>query len=429
MKITMSSSPPNNLIQIEKFLNLPRKTKFKFDSKRDCYKFFRKTTWNLHYKKLSREDRGKVLRYLKFISGYSVSHTKRLVLKAITGKLFDPKTTRNKTSFQRKYSDEDVKLFAEFDGLANYPNGFALQENFRRMYENFKNESFKHLAGISHGQIYNLRKTTLYRKITSKYKHTEAVSQNKIGVREKPDPKGRPGFIRVDSVHGGDKDNEKGVYYINLVDEITQSEIVICVKGISERFLSEVWDEILVSFPFVVINFHSDNGSEFVNKVVADILNRLHIRQTKSRPRKHNDNGLVESKNGWVIRKHFGYIFVHRECAPLINEFLDKYFNRFLNYHRPCAFPTRKILPNGKVKITYKKEDYKTPYEKLKEIDPKGKYLQKGLTYDKLDKDAYNISDFDFLKVMKEEYRKMLRKIRQKTDKLLLAQNPSSVSS
>ena len=43
----------------------------------------------------------------------------------------------------------------------------------------------------------------------------------KIGERTKPINNGQPGFLRVDSVHQGDKDGEKGVYHINLVDEVT----------------------------------------------------------------------------------------------------------------------------------------------------------------------------------------------------------------
>jgi transposase InsO family protein len=59
----------------------------------------------------------------------------------------------------------------------------------------------------------------------------------------------------------------------------------------------------LRQFPFRILGFHSDNGSEFINHVVAELLNKLLIEQTKSRPRRCNDNALVECKNGAVIRK------------------------------------------------------------------------------------------------------------------------------
>jgi len=418
----MYSSPPKSLTQVESFLKLEN-CKFESSNKKEVYKFIRQTVREIKYRNLSKARKSSVLRYLSKLLGYSHIQIKRLVKKAVRGNLRDPKTTKNKNSFQRKFTNEDIKLLAEFDDVANYPNGFALIASFVRMFVEFKDTRFERLSKISHGHIYNLRKTNFYQKVTLKFQHTKPVSENLIGIREKPFPDFKPGYIRVDSVHGGEKDGVKGVYYINLVDEITQTEIVVCVRGISERFLGEVWNEILVSFPFRIINFHSDNGSEFINKIVAKILETLNIRQTKSRPRHSNDNGLVETKNGWIVRKHFGYMYVHEECAPIINSFLDKYFNCFLNYHRPCAFPKTVQFGNGKVKIVYNKEDYKTPYCKLKEIDPKGEYLQEGLTYDILDKIAMVYSDFEYLKIMKEAQKKMLREIRQKTNEKMLTEN------
>ena len=69
----------------------------------------------------------------------------------------------------------------------------------------------------------------------------------------------------------------------NLVDQVTQYEFVGAVEAISERFLVPVLEGLLGLFPFVVIGFHADNGSEYINHTVAALLNRLHIREfTKS---------------------------------------------------------------------------------------------------------------------------------------------------
>jgi hypothetical protein len=43
-----------------------------------------------------------------------------------------------------------------------------------------------------------------------------------IGERRKPDPRGRPWFLRVDAVRQGDWEGVKGVYRINAVDAETQ---------------------------------------------------------------------------------------------------------------------------------------------------------------------------------------------------------------
>ncbi|EQD55701.1 integrase, catalytic region, partial [mine drainage metagenome] len=82
-----------------------------------------------------------------------------------------------------------------------------------------------------------------------------------IGERRAPTPNNRPGYLRVDSVHQGDQDGLKGVYPINAVDSVTQYEGVATCERISEAFLIPVLEALLLSFPFVILGFHSDNGS------------------------------------------------------------------------------------------------------------------------------------------------------------------------
>ena len=135
---------------------------------------------------------------------------------------------------------------------------------------------------------------------------------------------GQPGYLRVDTVHQGDRPGAKGVYHINAVDEVTQWQIVGATAHISEAWLEPVLAAMLRQFPFPIRGFHSDNGSEFINQTVARLLNKLPIEQTKSRPRHSNDNGLVETKNGAVIRKHMGYGYIHAEHAERIQAVLQR---------------------------------------------------------------------------------------------------------
>ena len=88
---------------------------------------------------------------------------------------------------------------------------------------------------------------------------------------------------------------------------VTQYEFVGAVQAISERFLVPVLEGLLGLFPFAVKGFHADNGSEYVNHRVAALLEKLRIEFTRSRPRRSNDNALVESKNGSVVRRHLGH--------------------------------------------------------------------------------------------------------------------------
>ena len=67
------------------------------------------------------------------------------------------------------------------------------------------------------------------------------------------------------------------------------------------------------------------NGSEYINKQVAKLLEKLLIEFTKSRARQTNDNALAESKNASIVRKYLGYSHIPQKWAPLINEFNQTY--------------------------------------------------------------------------------------------------------
>jgi hypothetical protein len=148
-----------------------------------------------------------------------------------------------------------------------------------------------------------------------------------IGERKKPSPNGQPGFLRIDIVHQGDGPEGKGIYHINAVDEVTQWEVVLATPYISEAWLMPLLESILQQFPFVILNFHSDNGSEFINKVVAERLEKLMIEQTKSRPRKSGDYGPVETKNAAIVRKHIGWGHIAPAHAAPINQFYTGFLN------------------------------------------------------------------------------------------------------
>lgn len=118
--------------------------------------------------------------------------------------------------------------------------------------------AYERLAKISVSHIYNLRNSMTYKRRRVVFNNTNPT-KNKIGERRKPFPNNQPGYLRIDSVHQGDKDGEKGVYHINAVDEVTQLEVVSSVEKISENWLIPVLENIIETFPFVIINCHADN--------------------------------------------------------------------------------------------------------------------------------------------------------------------------
>ena len=159
------------------------------------------------------------------------------------------------------------------------------------------------------------------------------------------------------------------------------------------------------------MGFHSDNGTEYVNKVVAELLNKLLIEFTKSRARKSGDNGLVESKNGSIIRKTFGYMYIPQKFAGIMNAFNKEYLNYYLNYHRPCLFSSIKLDKKGKQIKKYKYEDVFTPYEKFKSLPEAELYLKGGVTFDDLDQKANMMSDGEAAKQMSIALEKLFKEI------------------
>jgi len=97
------------------------------------------------------------------------------------------------------------------------------------------------------------------------------------------------------------------VYHIHTIDEVTQRESLGCVERISEHYRVPVLGEFLAQYPFRILGFHADNGSEYINRVGAEILEKLQIQLTKSRAQHTNDQAFMEGKNGSVVRNQMGY--------------------------------------------------------------------------------------------------------------------------
>ena len=225
---------------------------------------------------------------------------------------------------------------------------------------------------------------------------------------EKPKTEGKPGYIRVDTVHRGDLDKVKGVYFMNLVDEVTQWEVVACVSNISEMFLEPLLESCLSLFPFRILGFHSDNGGEYINKMVARLLNKLSVDQTKSRSRRTNDNALVEGKNGAVVRKHFGHGHIPKKHATAIDRYLKEWLVPYLNFHRPCAFATDYIDAKGKIK---KKYETHLTFEKLAALPDVPQYLMPGVTLESLCRIEQEYDDIAFAELKEKERSKLFKSL------------------
>lgn len=345
---------------------------------------------------------GLLRRYVEKRTGRSRAQVTRLIARYVVHSEVKPAAQR-RHRFAGRFTRADIELLAEVDEAHERLSGPATKKILEREWAMYQDALYERLSTISPAHIYNLRRHGRYRERYRKYTGTRAV-QVAIGERRKPAPEGKPGYIRIDTVHQGDLDGVKGVYHINAVDEVTQWQVAGAVAAISQAFLGPVLQAILHQFPFDIHGFDSDNGSEFINESVAALLKRMLIAQTKSRPRTSNDNGLVECKNGAVICKHMGYGHIAQAHADNIDAFYQRSFNPYLNFHRPCGQPERVTDGRGKDKFVYRQ--YATPWQTLRQLElaaPRGLgFLKPGFSVASLNRIEQARSDTEAARKMQK---------------------------
>jgi len=406
--ITMDASRLNSIAQLQTLTKALAPVDLKSASIEERYQWIESVARKFRYDspKLTKGAKREIISSCVKMTGLTRTQIKRLLLEYKQYKRIMRKT-ENKHQFPRIYTTADVALLSKADNAALRLSGPAMVHTFKRMSELYQDTEYQRLANISVSHLYNLRDTRQYQSQALTISGTKSVVIP-IGRRQKPENQDQPGFLRVDSVHQGDLGKVKGVYYINLVDEVTQWEVTACVPEISEFFLLPVLLAALECFPFVILNFHSDNGSEYINKTVANLLKKLLIDQTKSRSRRTNDNALVEGKNV-IIRKHFGHGHIPRKHARAIDQYLQDWLNPYLNFHRPCAFATEQIDERGKIKKRY--DTYLTPFERLRSLPRATEYLRLGVSMESLSQIETAHDDIEFAKLKEKERSKLFRSL------------------
>jgi hypothetical protein len=407
----MDDSGRMSLEGMRAFLAASEAVQFAGQKREEIYSWVERTLKEQDYTRLRRPEKGLVRRYVGKMTGLSRAQVSRLI------RSYGDKGTVRAQPYQRhrfaaRYTVADIELLAYVDRMHSALSGPATQRILEREHSQYGQAAFQRLAGISVAQIYRFHKTAAYRKRNRSYQPTRPTPVS-IGERRRPDPRGRPGYLRVDTVHQGDQEGQKGLYHINAVDEVTQWQVVGAAPQISEAFLIPVLEAMLEQFPFRIHGFHSDNGSEFINHTVARLLNKLLIEQTKSRPRHSNDNGLVECKNGAVIRKHIGWGHIASQHAEAVDQFHRQYLNPYVNFHRPCGIAEMVRTSKGKLKRVYRR--WATPWEILRALPECASFLRPGVRVGVLDEQAAAQSDTEAARDLQEAKRQLWSKIRRRS--------------
>jgi hypothetical protein len=400
-----------SLEQIRALLDASQEMHFEGEGRAEIYAWVDGTLRQQDYSRQGRADKGLLRQFVAKMTGLSRAQMTRLIQRYSQGLAVTP-TAYRRRRFPRRYTSDDVTLLVELDQAHGTLSGPATRKILEREFQLFGHRQYQRLATISVAHLYNLRARSSYRRQGIAYQETRPTPVS-IGERRKPNPSGQPGYLRVDTVHQGDLDGVKGVYHINAVDEVTQWQVIGATPQLGEAWLIPVLEAMLAQFPFQIRGFHSDNGSEFINYSVAKLLNKLLVEQTKSRPRHSNDNGLAETKNGAVVRKHMGYNHIASQHAAPVATFYREHLNPYLNFHRPCGQPEIITDPKGKQKRIYRR--YATPCEVFQQLPDAAGYLRPGQTLKALALQSQQHSDTEAASRMQDAKRALFTSFHRQT--------------
>ena len=190
--------------RLQEFLDASAGIEFTGQSRSEVYAWVEKILVDQQYACQEKKQRGIIRQYLSKVSGLSLPQMTRLIRAyANTGKVVARRYRRHR--FHRVYTAADVALLVGVDNAHERLSGPATRHILKREYDEFGKREFVRLAKISVGHLYNLRNSAAYRKQAAVWEPTRPSAVS-IAERRRPDAQGRPGYLRVDTVHQGDWD-------------------------------------------------------------------------------------------------------------------------------------------------------------------------------------------------------------------------------
>lgn len=329
------------------------------------------------YRKGSKADRGRILDQVVETTGMGRSTARRL----LSGpRLPDPKDQIDKRSVKpRLYGDDARSLLEHVWMLMGMPCGkylvvmrdlwLPLMDEAGDLDKPFATEAARQeLGAMSAATVDRYLRPARERMRLKGISTTKAspLLRTSIKIRTVADEHDdRPGAIEADTVaHCGPTFIGEFARTLTLTDMVTGWTENASIRNNASRWITQTVEELQTRFPFPLISFDSDNGSEFINHHVAEWLQDRDIEQTRSRPYRKNDQATVESKNNHVVRKH---AFYWRYDSPAELALLNKLWplvSLRLNFFTPTRKPVDyTTATDGRRRRVY--DAPKTPWQRV----------------------------------------------------------------
>ena len=174
----------------------------------------------------------------------------------------------------------------------------------------------------------------------------------------------KPGSLQADLVfHSGESLEGFHLTTLCAIDVATGWIELEPVWGLGMNRVGGALHHISGRLPFTLQALHTDNGGEFINRGLIDWCKRQHVRFSRGRPYKKNDQAWVEQRNWQSVRRYVGY---ERYSSKAAYELLLKLYPLLclqMNFFRPV----RKLVSKERqgAKVTKRYDAPLTPFQRL----------------------------------------------------------------
>ena len=205
----MTDARAMSIDELKAFLSSSDVLTFKGNSREETYAWIERTLRSYRYCSRPRSEKGLIRSYMQKITGISGSQLTRLIGQFRRTRHVRVRTY-NRHCFPTKYTREDQLLLAELDNNNERLSGKATVAIFKREFTLFGKDEFQRLSEISVAHLYRLRQNSFYRNHALTIEKTKP-SSSQLGERRRPDPQGRPGYIRWHACrHGSSRRSQRG---------------------------------------------------------------------------------------------------------------------------------------------------------------------------------------------------------------------------
>jgi len=253
MQFRMKNLDKLSLSEMEQLLSGSRKITFQIEDTEEKYKLIAAVLKTPRYAKLDKQNKGIVRRFLQAVTTTSRAQLTRLIARWMENRQI-LRRPAVRPEFTVRYTPEDIALLAATDAAHEDLSGPALCHILRREFEVFGNQQYQRLAGISVSHLYNLRSSPAYPSQQGPHRRAPQIRSQ-----------GQAGISPSRHCASGPQGRRRGdlLYQLRRYGH-TVAEHRMCSHDQRTAHDASA-GTILHQYPFRILGFHSDNGSEFLN--------------------------------------------------------------------------------------------------------------------------------------------------------------------